>query len=35
MLYIPQIDDYLKLLTDDEMKDFIAIKLKEKNCILN
>ena len=25
MFYIPKIDDYLKILTDDEMKDFVAI----------
>ena len=24
MLYIPKIDDYLKILTDDEVKDFVA-----------
>ena len=25
MLYIPKIDDYLKILTDEEVKDFVAI----------
>ena len=25
MLYIPKIDDYLEILTDDEVKDFVAI----------
>ena len=25
MLYIPKIDDYLRILTDEEVKDFVAI----------
>ena len=25
MLYVSKIDDYLKILTDDEVKDFVAI----------
>ena len=25
MLYIPKIDEYLKILTDEEVKDFAAI----------
>ena len=25
MLHIPKIDDYLKILTDEEVKDFVAI----------
>ena len=25
MLYIPKIDDYLEILTDEEVKDFVAI----------
>ena len=25
MLHIPKIDDYLNILTDDEVKDFVAI----------
>ena len=29
MLYIPKIDDYLKLLTDEEVKDFMAINFSE------
>ena len=29
MLYIPKIDDYLKVLTDDEVKDFVAINFSE------
>ena len=29
MLYIPKIDDYLKFLTDEEVKDFIAINFSE------
>ena len=29
MLYIPKIDDYLKILTDEEVKDFIAIHFSE------
>ena len=41
MLYIPKIFDYLKILTDEEVKDFAAInfsvyyKSTRKNCILN
>ena len=29
MLYIPKIDDYLEILTDDEVKDFVAINFSE------
>ena len=29
MLYIPNIDDYLKILTDNEVKDFEAIYFSE------
>ena len=29
MLYIPNIDGYLKILTDDEVKNFIAIHFSE------
>ena len=29
MLYIPKIDDYLKILTDEEVKDFVAINFSE------
>ena len=29
MLYISKIDDYLKILTDKEVKDFVAINLSE------
>ena len=29
MLYIPKIGDYSKLLTDDEVKDFVAINFSE------
>ena len=29
MLYIPKIDDYLKILTDDEVKDFVAENFSE------
>ena len=25
MLYIPKTDDYLKIVTDEEMEDFVAI----------
>ena len=39
MLYIPKIDDYLKILPEDKVKDFIAINFgqyfkstKEKLC---
>ena len=29
MLYIPNIDDYLKILIDDEVKDFLGINFRE------
>ena len=29
MLYIPKIDNYLKILTDEELEDFIAINFSE------
>ena len=29
MLYIAKIDDYLKILADDEVKDFVAINISE------
>ena len=29
MLYIPKIDDYLKILGDDEVKDFVAMNFRE------
>ena len=29
MLYIPKIDDYLEILTDKEVKDFVAINYGE------
>ena len=29
MLYIPKIDDYLKILTDEEVKDIVAINFSE------
>ena len=29
MLHIPNIDDFLKILTDDEVKDFVAINFSE------
>ena len=29
MLYTPKIDDYLKILTDEEVKDFVAINFSE------
>ena len=29
MLYILKIDDYLKILTDKEMKDFVALNFSE------
>ena len=28
-MYIPKIDDYLKILTDDEVKDFVAENFSE------
>ena len=29
MLYIPKIDDYIKILTTEEVEDFIAINFSE------
>ena len=29
MLYVPKIDDYLKVLTDEKVKDFVAINFTE------
>ena len=29
MLYIPKIDDYTKVFTDEEVEDFIAINVSE------
>ena len=29
MLYIPKINDYLEILTDQEVKDFVAIDFSE------
>ena len=29
MLYIPKIDKQLKILTDEEVKDFVAINISE------
>ena len=29
MFYIPKIDDYLKFLADEEVKDFVAINFSE------
>ena len=29
MFYIPNIDDYLKILTDEEVKEFVAINFSE------
>ena len=29
MLYIPEIGDYLKILTDEEVKDFAAINFRD------
>ena len=29
MMYIPKIDDYLKILADDEVKEFVAINVSE------
>ena len=29
MLYIPKIDDYFKILTDEEVKDFVDINFSE------
>ena len=41
MLYMQKIGDYLKILTDDEVKDFVVkifgeyLNLRKKNCIQN
>ena len=29
MLYIPKINNYIKILTDEEVKDFVAINFSE------
>ena len=29
MLYIPKINDYLEILTNEEVKDFVAINFSE------
>ena len=29
MLYIPKIDDYLEILTDERVKDFVGINFSE------
>ena len=29
MLYIPKIDDYLKILSDEEVEDFVAINFSK------
>ena len=29
MLYIPKIDDYVEIMTDEEVKDFVAINFNE------
>ena len=29
MMYIPKIDDYLEILTDEEVKDFVAINFSK------
>ena len=40
MLYIPDIGDYTKILTDNQVKDFLVINFgtlnpQDKICILN
>ena len=30
MIYISKTDDYLKILTDEEVKDFVAINFSKK-----
>ena len=41
ILYVPKIVDYLKILTDEELKDLVAISFSEyfkstvENCFLN
>ena len=32
MLFIPKIDDYLKILTDNKVKDFVVPVLHSKLC---
>ena len=29
MMYIPKIDDYVEILTDEEVKDFVVINFSE------
>ena len=29
MLHIPKIDDYIEILTDEEVKDFVAMNFSE------
>ena len=29
MMYIPNVDDYLKILTDEELKNFVVINFSE------
>ena len=29
MLYIPKINDYVEILTDEEVKDFVAINFRK------
>ena len=35
MLYISKIDDYLEILTDEEVKDYVAINFSEYFKYLN
>ena len=35
MLFILTIAGYLKILTDDEVKDIVVINLQKENCVLN
>ena len=43
MLYIPKIDNYLEILTDEEVEDFLAINFseyfksirEEQNCLIS
>ena len=30
MLHVPKIDDYLKIFTDEEVEDFVAINFSEE-----
>ena len=35
MLFVLTIAGYLKILTDDEVKDIVVLNLQKENCVLN